>query len=101
MVFQQGGCVYIMTNKMHTVLYTGVTSDLIGRVWKHKNKVYPKSFTAKYHCNKLVYYCFYPRIEEAIAAEKKIQAGNRKNKISLINSINPGWVDLHDALINE
>jgi putative endonuclease len=97
----RGGCVYIMTNKMHTVLYTGVTSDIIGRVWKHKNKVYPKSFTAKYNCNKLVYYFFYPHIEEAIAAEKSIQAGNRKNKIKLINSINPEWIDLYDGLINE
>lgn len=97
----QGGCVYIMTNKMHTVLYTGVTSDIIGRVWKHKNKVYPNSFTAKYNCNKLVYYFFYSRIEEAIAAEKAIQAGSRKNKIQLINSINPEWVDLYDGLINE
>ncbi|MGZ3891471.1 MAG: GIY-YIG nuclease family protein [Mucilaginibacter sp.] len=98
---EQGGCVYIMTNKMHTVLYTGVTSDIIGRVWKHKNKVYPKSFTAKYNCDKLVYYFFYSRIEEAIAAEKAIQAGNRKNKIRLINSINPEWIDLYDGLINE
>ena len=97
----QGGCVYIMTNKMHTVLYTGVTSDIIGRVWKHKNKVYPNSFTAKYNCNKLVYYYFYPRIEEAIAAEKAVQAGNRKNKIKLINSINPEWADLYDGLIND
>ena len=95
----QGGCVYIMTNKMHTVLYTGVTSDIIGRVWKHKNKVYPNSFTAKYNCNKLVYYYFYPRIEEAIAAEKAVQAGNRKNKIKLINSINPEWKDLYDSLL--
>jgi len=98
---ERGGCVYIMTNKMHTVLYTGVTSDLIGRVWKHKNKVYPKSFTAKYNCDKLVYYFFYSRIEEAIAAEKAIQSGNRKNKIMLINSINPAWIDLYDGLIND
>ena len=98
---KQGGCVYIMTNKMHTVLYTGVTSDIIGRVWKHKNKVYPNSFTAKYNCNKLVYYYFYPRIEEAIAAEKAVQAGNRKNKIKLINSINPEWADLYDGLTND
>ena len=98
---EKGGCVYIMTNKMHTVLYTGVTSDIIGRVWQHKNKVYPKSFTAKYNCNKLVYYFFYSRIEEAIGAEKTIQGGNRKNKIKLINSINPEWLDLYDGLINE
>ena len=53
---KRGGCVYIMTNKMHTVLYTGVTSDIVARVWKHKNKVYPKSFTARYYCDKLVYF---------------------------------------------
>ena len=97
----RGGCVYIMTNKTHSVLYTGVTSDIIVRVWKHKNKFYPKSFTAKYNCDKLVYYFFYSRIEEAIAAEKSIQAGSRKNKINLINSINPEWLDLYDDLIKE
>jgi putative endonuclease len=101
MIAAKGGCVYIMTNKTHRVLYTGVTSELTARVWKHKNKYYPKSFTAKYNCDKLVYYYFYPRIEEAIAAEKSIQAGSRKNKINLINSINPGWLDLYDDLIKE
>ena len=98
---KRGGCVYIMTNKMLTVLYTGVTSDIISRVWKHKNKVYPRSFTARYNCDKLVYYYFYPNVEEAIAAEKAVQAGNRKNKVKLIKSINPEWLDLYDGLINE
>jgi putative endonuclease len=101
MVFQQGGCVYIMTNKMHSVLYVGVSSDLPARVWQHKNKVYPNSFTAKYNCDKLVYYCFYPRIEEAIANEKAIKGGNRKNKINFVNSMNPQWLDLYDNLINK
>ena len=101
MVFQQGGCVYIMTNKMHTVLYVGVTSELTGRVWQHKNKFYPNSFTAKYNCDKLVYYFFYSRIEEAIAVENAIKGGNRKNKINLVNSINPKWLDLYDDLIQE
>jgi putative endonuclease len=98
---ERGGCAYIMTNKMHTVLYTGVTSDLIGRIWQHKNKVHPKSFTARYNCDKLVYYYFYSHIEEAIAAEKAIQGGKRKAKIALINSFNPEWSDLYDGLINE
>ena len=88
MVFERGGCVYITTNKLHTVFYTGVTSDITGRIWEHKNKVYPNSFTAKYNCDKLVYYYFYPGIEEAIAAEKAIKGGKRKNKIQLVNSIN-------------
>ncbi len=75
---QTGGCVYIITNKRNTVLYTGVTSDLMGRIWDHKNKTYPNSFSAKYNCNKLVYYCFYSRIEEAIATEKAIKAAAGK-----------------------
>jgi putative endonuclease len=101
MVFEKGGCVYIMTNKLHTVLYTGVTSDITGRVWEHKNKVYPNSFTAKYNCNKLVYYLFYPHIEEAISAEKLIKGSSRDYKKQLINQLNPDWDDLYDVLINE
>jgi putative endonuclease len=80
MGFQYGGCVYIMTNKMHTVLYVGVSSDLTGRVWQHKNNVYPNSYTAKYNCHKLVYYEFYPRIEEAIGAEKTLKEETGKIK---------------------
>ncbi len=101
MVFQRGGCVYIITNKEHSVLYTGVTSDIIGRIWEHKNKAYPNSFSAKYNCNKLIYYYFYPHIEEAIAAEKSIKAGNKNAKIRLINSLNPLWNDLYEELIKE
>jgi len=100
MVFQQGGCVYIMTNKMHTVLYVGVTTELISRVYEHKTKVYPKSFTAKYNCDQLVYYLFYSRIEEAIAAEKVLKGNSRKHKQQLVNSINTEWVDLYDALLD-
>jgi putative endonuclease len=101
MVMQRGGCVYIMTNKQHTVLYTGVTSDIFARVWDHKNKTHPNSFTAKYNCNKLVYYYFYSHIEEAIAAEKQIKSGNKQNKINLIVALNPEWKDLYDDLLNE
>jgi putative endonuclease len=101
MVMQRGGCVYIVTNLTHSVLYTGVTSDIISRIWDHKNKTYPKSFTAKYNCNKLVYYLFYPHIEEAIAAEKALKGGNREFKIKLINELNPNWSDLYQHLIDE
>ncbi|MGZ3757506.1 MAG: GIY-YIG nuclease family protein [Mucilaginibacter sp.] len=101
MVFIRGGCVYILTNKLHTVFYIGVTSNLQSRVWEHKNKVYPKSFTAKYNCNKLVYYIFYPNIEEAIAAEKALKDRSRVYKQQLITSINPEWKELYDALIEE
>ena len=81
--------------------YTGVTSDIIGRIWEHKHKVHLKSFTAKYNCDKLVYYEFYSRIEEAIAAEKTIKGSSRKTKQNLINSLNPTWIDLYDELIKE
>ncbi|MBB5397378.1 GIY-YIG nuclease family protein [Mucilaginibacter sp. AK015] len=101
MIMQRGGCVYIITNKEHSVFYTGVTSDLICRVWEHKNKRYPNSFSAKYNCNKLVYYLPYLHIEEAIAAEKQIKSGSRQAKINLINALNPQWRDLHDDLLKE
>jgi putative endonuclease len=101
MIFARGGCVYILTNKIHTVLYAGVTSDIRSRIWDHKNKTYPNSFTSKYNCNKLVYYYFYPHIEEAIAAEKLIKGSSREYKINLVNSINPEWKELYDDLMNE
>ncbi|MGZ3762890.1 MAG: GIY-YIG nuclease family protein [Mucilaginibacter sp.] len=101
MVFTRGGCVYIIANRTHTVLYIGVTSNLSGRIWEHKNKVYAESFTAKYNCNKLVYYIFYPNIEEAISAEKALKNRSRDYKRQLITGFNPEWVDLYEALIAE
>ena len=65
----RGGCIYILTNKVHTVLYIGVTSDLFFRIKEHKEKFYPKSFSAKYNCDILVYYEQFSSIEEAIAKE--------------------------------
>ena len=90
--------VYILTNKNHTVLYTGVTSDLINRVWKHKNKVI-EGFTKKYNVDKLVYYEGPGQPIYAIEREKQIKAGSRKKKIELIESFNPEWRDLYDDLI--
>ena len=81
-----------------TALYTGVTSELPARVWQHKNKEYPESFSAKYNCVLLVYYKYYDSIEEAIAEEKRIKGGSRAQKINLINSMNPAWADLYDTL---
>jgi len=90
-----------MTNKTHSVLYVGVTSDMRIRIWRHKTKVYPNSFTAKYNCDILVYYYFYSRIEEAIAAEKSLKDRSRSYKIGLINGLNPEWRDLYEDLISE
>lgn len=88
------GYVYILTNKAKTVLYTGVTLDLVARIWQHKNKVY-KGFTSKYNVDILVYYEMTDLIIDAIAREKQIKGGSRAKKIALINSINPDWVDLY------
>jgi putative endonuclease len=91
---QKGGAIYIMTNARHTVLYTGVTSDLFRRVYEHIHGINPKSFTSQYNLNKLIYYESFHTIEEAIIREKQIKGGSRKKKIDLINTINPEWKDL-------
>ena len=93
---ERGGCVYILTNVFNTVIYIGVTTDLYSRVTEHKSKLYPKSFTAKYNCNKLVYFEMYPTIEEAISMEKRLKKWNRAWKIELIVKNNPLWVDLYN-----
>jgi putative endonuclease len=98
---QKGGSVYIMSNTLRTVLYTGVTSDLISRVQKHREKYHPDSFTAKFNITILVYYAFYPGIQEAILEEKRIKAGSRKQKMDLINSINPLWEDLWEKEVSK
>jgi putative endonuclease len=94
----KGGCVYILSNKSHTVLYTGVTSDLYSRMIQHIEKHFKNSFTSKYNCTKLLYYMPFHSIEEAILQEKKIKGGSRQGKIDLINSLNPGWVDLWEEV---
>ena len=93
----QSSYVYIITNKNNTVLYTGVTSDIVKRMIAHKNKTYFNSFTAKYNCEKLVYFEPFQSINEAILREKQIKGSSRKNKIRLIESFNPKWLDLSDS----
>lgn len=95
---ERGGAAYIMTNRHHTVFYTGVTYNLISRIHEHKTKKYPKSFTAKYNICKLVYFEPFHSIEEAIAREKQIKKYRREKKINLIESINIEWNDLYDDL---
>ncbi len=84
-----------MTNKVNTVLYTGVASNLKRRVYEHKEKIKSK-FTARYNVNKLVYYEVFADSYNAIVREKQIKAGSRQKKIDLVNALNPGWVDLYD-----
>jgi putative endonuclease len=90
-------CVYILTNQRHTVLYTGVTGDLIARVHQHRDKLLP-GFTNRYHPSKLVYYEEGYDASGAIAREKQIKAGSRRKKMALINAMNPQWRDLYDEL---
>jgi putative endonuclease len=89
--------VYILTNKYHKVLYTGVTSDLKRRVYEHREKL-ADGFTKKYNVSKLVYYEIFDDPENAIIREKQIKAGSRRKKIDLINSINDGWSDLYEKI---
>jgi putative endonuclease len=91
-----GGWVYIMFNEKNGTLYVGVTSDLIRRVYEHKTKMI-KGFTEKYGIDKLGYYERYNSIKDAIAREKQLKAGNRKQKIELIESSNPRWEDLYKS----
>jgi putative endonuclease len=86
--------VYISTNSTHTVLYTGVTNNLLNRSDQHKRKLDKESFTAKYNVDKIVYYETYKYIQDAISREKQIKAGSRQNKIDLIISVNSGWRNL-------
>jgi putative endonuclease len=95
---EKGGAVYIMTNQHYTVFYTGVTSDFFTRIQQHKSKFDPKSFTACYNINKLVYYEGFHSIEEAIDREKQVKKYRREKKIALIESINPEWTDLYDSI---
>ena len=85
--------VYIMASASRTI-YIGVTSNLHGRVWQHKYQDTPGSFTARYACNKLVYFEPAPRMDDAIAEEKRLKGKNRAYKIALVESRNPRWNDL-------
>lgn len=85
--------VYLLTNRPHGTLYTGVTSNLVGRVWQHKNKL-TRGFSAKYNLTKLVYFELFDEIYDAITREKQIKAGSRKAKLKLIRRTNPEWREL-------
>ncbi|OGQ04690.1 MAG: excinuclease ABC subunit C [Deltaproteobacteria bacterium RIFCSPLOWO2_01_44_7] len=86
-----------MTNKDNRVLYTGVTNDLVRRVYEHKNKLI-NGFTSKYNLKKLVYYEIFDDVKYAISREKQIKAGSRQKKIGLIEKMNSSWDDLYKVL---
>ena len=90
--------VYILFSGKNGTLYIGITSDLVKRVWQHKNKII-QGFTSKYNVDKLGYFEVCKDVESAIKREKQLKAGNRKNKLSLIETTNPEWIDLYDSII--
>ena len=89
--------IYLMADRRHGTLYTGVTSDLSRRVHEHRQGLTP-GFTTRYDCKRLVYCERYERVVDAIAREKQIKAGSRAKKIALIESMNPESADLYDSL---
>lgn len=89
--------VYILASKRNGTLYVGSSSDLVKRVWQHKNKVTP-CFTKKYNVTSLVYYEFHQQYVEAARREKRFKNWCRQWKINLIEEFNPNWVDLYDEI---
>lgn len=90
--------IYITTNFTNSVFYTGVTNDLVRRIFEHKNSKQP-GFVSRYYVNKLVYFEEFEDITDAISREKQIKAGSRKRKIDLIKSHNPNFNDLYSDII--
>jgi len=95
---EKKGYVYILTNTKNTVLYTGVTSNLVKRVYEHKNKEV-SGFTEKYNLHRLIYYEIFEDMISAIIREKQIKGWLRSKKISLIEKNNPDWDDLYTSII--
>ena len=91
--------VYILTNKNLTVLYTGVTNDLVRRVYEHKNHLDKNSFTAKYKTTRLVYFEETTDVRSALEREKQIKSWSRERKTDLIVSMNPQWRDLYNKIV--
>jgi len=90
--------VYIMSNKKEGTLYIGVTSNLVKRVYEHKNS-FVEGFTSKYYLKKLVYFELHETMEEAIKREKQLKKWNRQWKIELIEDKNSNWNDLYSSIL--
>jgi len=96
-VVEKQPAIYIVANKRNGTLYTGVTSDLVKRIYQHQHATTP-GFSHRYGCKLLVYYEMHEEMLDAIAREKQIKAGSRKKKIALIEEMNPEWKDLYTEL---
>ena len=97
---RKGGFTYIMANDRKPTLYTGVTSNLIRRVYEHKHKLIP-GFTARYNCHKLIYFEVFDTIEQAIIRKKQIKNLNRTGKLKLIKDFNPNMEDLYHQILDK
>jgi putative endonuclease len=86
--------VYILASKTRGTLYTGVTSNLVQRVWQHREGIV-EGFTKQYDVKRLVWYEVYATMDSAITREKQIKGGSRKKKLMLIEEHNPDWQDLY------
>lgn len=95
---EKGGFVYMMASGRNGTLYIGVTSDLIKRVYEHKNNIFD-GFTKKYGIKNLVYFEVFEEIEEAIKREKVLKGWKRERKIALFEPQNKEWSDLYDSLL--
>ena len=91
--------VYILSNTHKNVIYTGVTNDLVRRVYEHKNHLDKSSFTSRYNVENLVYFEQTTDIDAAISREKQIKGWNRKRKEKLIEAKNPNWDDLYESIL--
>ena len=91
--------VYILSNAFKSVLYTGVTNDLVRRVYEHKHHLDKGSFTAQYNVEQLVYFESTSDVNAAIEREKQIKSWSRKKKNKLIDSKNPAWDDLYERIL--
>ena len=89
--------VYILASKRNGTIYVGSTSDLVRRVWEHKNSMIP-GFTAKYNVHNLVYYETHETYVEAARREKRFKNWCRQWKLNLIENQNPGWRDLYEEI---
>ena len=91
--------VYILSNSNKNVIYTGVTNDLVRRVYEHKKHLDKHSFTSRYNVENLVYFEQTTDIDTAISREKQIKGWNRKRKEKLIETKNPNWNDLYESIL--
>ena len=95
---EKTGYVYITASKKNGTIYVGITSDLVKRIWQHKNKLH-NGFTARYSADRLVYYEIFGDMREAIKREKRLKFYKRKWKVALIEKDNPEWEDLYWRII--